>query len=339
MIAGKEYGSGSSRDWAAKGPNLLGVRAAIAESYERIHRSNLVMMGILPLQFRAGETPADARPHRPRALRDRGARQRRSARGDRPRRRRHVHRPRAARHTARARVPPPRRHPPVRPAPPARCLTSAPSGVPSSLECRDRGASNEAEIRPVRPDPGNAGEGRSGSDGANTCVGNRARARPAAGVRPARHGPPLGEPRRLAARARRRHLPRARALAAEGVPRDPRRQPDRERDARRRRDDRRGRARAGDGADAGAARAAGLVGADGPERRAVRRLGDLRAADHRDGGRRALRRAARLPRAVAVDARVRRDRARCSPGSARSTSCASSSASSRCGPCSARCST
>jgi aconitate hydratase len=58
VIAGKEYGSGSSRDWAAKGPNLLGVRAAIAESYERIHRSNLLMMGILPLQFRDGETPA-----------------------------------------------------------------------------------------------------------------------------------------------------------------------------------------------------------------------------------------------------------------------------------------
>ncbi|HEX4929184.1 MAG TPA: aconitate hydratase AcnA, partial [Gaiellaceae bacterium] len=57
VIAGKEYGSGSSRDWAAKGPNLLGVRAVIAESYERIHRSNLLMMGIVPLQFRAGETP------------------------------------------------------------------------------------------------------------------------------------------------------------------------------------------------------------------------------------------------------------------------------------------
>jgi aconitate hydratase len=55
VIAGKEYGSGSSRDWAAKGPNLLGVRAAIAESYERIHRSNLLMMGILPLQFMDGE--------------------------------------------------------------------------------------------------------------------------------------------------------------------------------------------------------------------------------------------------------------------------------------------
>ncbi len=55
ILAGKEYGSGSSRDWAAKGPKLLGVRAVIAESYERIHRSNLVGMGILPLQFENGE--------------------------------------------------------------------------------------------------------------------------------------------------------------------------------------------------------------------------------------------------------------------------------------------
>ncbi|MFN2308474.1 MAG: aconitate hydratase AcnA [Gammaproteobacteria bacterium] len=55
VIAGKEYGSGSSRDWAAKGPRLLGIRAVIAESYERIHRSNLVGMGILPLQFADGE--------------------------------------------------------------------------------------------------------------------------------------------------------------------------------------------------------------------------------------------------------------------------------------------
>jgi aconitase A len=55
VIAGKEYGSGSSRDWAAKGPLLLGIRAAIAESFERIHRSNLVGMGILPLQFKPGE--------------------------------------------------------------------------------------------------------------------------------------------------------------------------------------------------------------------------------------------------------------------------------------------
>ena len=58
VIAGKEYGSGSSRDWAAKGTLLLGVRAVIAESYERIHRSNLVGMGVLPLQFKAGEGAA-----------------------------------------------------------------------------------------------------------------------------------------------------------------------------------------------------------------------------------------------------------------------------------------
>jgi aconitate hydratase len=58
VIAGKEYGSGSSRDWAAKGPALLGIRAVLAESYERIHRSNLLMMGILPLQFLPGESAA-----------------------------------------------------------------------------------------------------------------------------------------------------------------------------------------------------------------------------------------------------------------------------------------
>jgi len=55
VVAGKEYGSGSSRDWAAKGPRLLGVKAVIAESYERIHRSNLIGMGIVPLQFKTGE--------------------------------------------------------------------------------------------------------------------------------------------------------------------------------------------------------------------------------------------------------------------------------------------
>jgi aconitate hydratase len=55
IIAGREYGSGSSRDWAAKGTALLGIRAVIAESYERIHRSNLVGMGVLPLQFLTGE--------------------------------------------------------------------------------------------------------------------------------------------------------------------------------------------------------------------------------------------------------------------------------------------
>jgi aconitate hydratase len=58
VIAGKEYGSGSSRDWAAKGTLLLGVKAVIAESFERIHRSNLVNMGVLPLQFQDGQNAA-----------------------------------------------------------------------------------------------------------------------------------------------------------------------------------------------------------------------------------------------------------------------------------------
>jgi aconitate hydratase len=58
VFAGREYGSGSSRDWAAKGTQLLGVRAVIAESFERIHRSNLVNMGVLPLEFRPGDTAA-----------------------------------------------------------------------------------------------------------------------------------------------------------------------------------------------------------------------------------------------------------------------------------------
>jgi aconitate hydratase len=58
ILAGKEYGSGSSRDWAAKGTALLGVRAVIAESFERIHRSNLIGMGVLPLQFKDGDTAA-----------------------------------------------------------------------------------------------------------------------------------------------------------------------------------------------------------------------------------------------------------------------------------------
>jgi aconitate hydratase len=58
VLAGKEYGSGSSRDWAAKGPMLLGIRAVLAESFERIHRSNLVGMGVLPLQFHDGDTAA-----------------------------------------------------------------------------------------------------------------------------------------------------------------------------------------------------------------------------------------------------------------------------------------
>ena len=66
VFAGKEYGTGSSRDWAAKGTLLLGVKAVIAESFERIHRSNLVGMGVLPLQFMDGENARVARPGRQR---------------------------------------------------------------------------------------------------------------------------------------------------------------------------------------------------------------------------------------------------------------------------------
>ena len=71
IVAGKEYGSGSSRDWAAKGTLLLGVKAVLAESFERIHRSNLVNMGVLPLQFRDGETAAISQAERTRELRHR----------------------------------------------------------------------------------------------------------------------------------------------------------------------------------------------------------------------------------------------------------------------------
>ena len=74
VLAGKEYGSGSSRDWAAKGPRLLGVRFVIAESYERIHRSNLVGMGILPLQFPDGESAESLGLDGRRDLRPRAAR-------------------------------------------------------------------------------------------------------------------------------------------------------------------------------------------------------------------------------------------------------------------------
>ena len=123
ILAGKEYGSGSSRDWAAKGTALLGVRAVLAESFERIHRSNLIGMGVLPLQFDAGESVGVARP------RGHGVVRRRRA--GRPGRGRALpHRspsaPTAAssgrcshRHPEGSRLLPPRRHPAVR-APPAR---------------------------------------------------------------------------------------------------------------------------------------------------------------------------------------------------------------------------
>ena len=69
VIAGKEYGTGSSRDWAAKGTSLLGVKAVIAETFERIHRANLVGMGVFPLTFQDGQTAALARPRRHGGLR------------------------------------------------------------------------------------------------------------------------------------------------------------------------------------------------------------------------------------------------------------------------------
>ena len=82
VLAGKEYGSGSSRDWAAKGTKLLGVRAVIAESFERIHRSNLIGMGVLPLQFPAGESVASLGLTGAETLRRRRPRRRRGEDGD-----------------------------------------------------------------------------------------------------------------------------------------------------------------------------------------------------------------------------------------------------------------
>ncbi len=81
VIAGKEYGTGSSRDWAAKGTILLGVRAVLAESFERIHRSNLVGMGVLPLQFADGESAATYGLDGSRDLHDRRRRRDRAAPG------------------------------------------------------------------------------------------------------------------------------------------------------------------------------------------------------------------------------------------------------------------
>ena len=122
VLAGKEYGSGSSRDWAAKGPNLLGVRAVIAESYERIHRSNLLMMGILPLQFEDGESPESLGLTGRERFSIMGVDERRGERGDGSSGREGVPRPRPPRHAARARVPAARRDPPLRAAQTARGL-------------------------------------------------------------------------------------------------------------------------------------------------------------------------------------------------------------------------
>ena len=121
VLAGAEYGTGSSRDWAAKGTLLLGVKAVIAKSFERIHRSNLAGMGVLPLQFEPGEDARNARAHRPRDFRRRkhrgGPEAEKEAPGHRDGRegaKEVVHRHRAPRHAERGRLLPPRRHPHVR---------------------------------------------------------------------------------------------------------------------------------------------------------------------------------------------------------------------------------
>ena len=156
VLAGKEYGSGSTRDWAAKGPGLLGVKAVLAESYERIHRSNLLMMGILPLQYRAGEIARVPRPDRRGGVRDRGRRRRRRARGHGQGRREGLHRDPAARHPERARLPEARRHPPVRPPEdqPAASPRAGGSAVGDAREVRvrlrrrrDEGR-DQAQLRP-----------------------------------------------------------------------------------------------------------------------------------------------------------------------------------------------
>ena len=123
VIAGKEYGTGSSRDWAAKGTQLLGVRAVIAESFERIHRSNLVGMGVLPLEFKDGENAQEPRADGAGELLDRRARRRASSRARRSRcapsdggRRTEFEVLRADRHARGSRVHPARRHPAVRAA-------------------------------------------------------------------------------------------------------------------------------------------------------------------------------------------------------------------------------
>ena len=124
VFAGKEYGTGSSRDWAAKGTNLLGVKAVIAESFERIHRSNLVGMGVLPLQFMDGENAqtlgldgvGDLRHHRPATTAPR-----KTADGHRARApdgsEMRVRGAGAAADAEGSRVLPPRRHPALRAAP------------------------------------------------------------------------------------------------------------------------------------------------------------------------------------------------------------------------------
>ena len=141
VLAGREYGTGSSRDWAAKGTALLGVRAVIAQSYERIHRSNLVGMGVIPLQFYKGDSAESLALRGTETftiagidvLNERRAAQ--GADGDRHGRRRVDHRvqgDRPHRHPHGGRVLPSRRDSPLRPAPAGR-LSSFTSGPAPSF--------------------------------------------------------------------------------------------------------------------------------------------------------------------------------------------------------------
>ena len=116
VLAGKEYGSGSSRDWAAKGTRLLGVRAVIAESYERIHRSNLVGMGVLPLQFDDGDSAESLGLTGEEEFSITGIDGGEAKEVDCPRRRQGVQGPRAHRHAEGGPVLQARRDPPVRAA-------------------------------------------------------------------------------------------------------------------------------------------------------------------------------------------------------------------------------
>ena len=162
VLAGKEYGTGSSRDWAAKGTNLLGVRAVIAESFERIHRSNLVGMGVAPFVFEGDTSWASARPegrrdhHHPRAWPATSSRASASMRKSPPpdgsvqeRSARLPHR-----YARRARVLPQRRHPALRPAAVGGLSRFIRTNAKNPLSPRERGAAkrpDEGRPFPCRP--------------------------------------------------------------------------------------------------------------------------------------------------------------------------------------------
>ena len=143
VLAGADYGSGSSRDWAAKGTLLLGVKAVLATSFERIHRSNLVGMGVLPLQFQPGESARQLSLSGEETYSVTGLEGTRCPGGHSPRRGGRsvpgVHRDGTDRHPGRGRVLPPRRDPALRPAPAA-----------GSGQARDEGGVRCRRARPRR---------------------------------------------------------------------------------------------------------------------------------------------------------------------------------------------